>query len=327
MTPLYWPDSVLVLYQSYPADPGLNSYLKAAIQDGILPLPVYVSTFLDAFTVTRTQLNAEATLDFLCDLAVTMHEESGHLPLGSLVSSSEDSLHILLNVQRCLGLIDWAYSMPLTRRSQKLRQNSGKLMVHLLSCVNDMSQVTIADAWEQMNVVTSVLQKPELERGVREHLDSLSMNLAMILQDEPKAAREAQMLQSMQMAKGDVGGPNSENDVITLGLLWQYLVRPSRFEDMLRLTLFMTIVALLCVLLQVTHRAHEFGAGSTKQAVALILSHWRSSSWPPQVFYAQVFISAFTCVASNIGNPLIWKAFTVGRVSNIQAPVFQFQIY
>ena len=226
---IFYLDSVLVLYQSYPADPLLNSYLKAAITDGIVPLPIYVSTFLEAST--SSELNSPATLDFLCELAVSMHEQSGRLPLGSLVSVAEDPRRILMNVRHCLGLVLLSYSfLSLSTRHQQLIVNSGKLLVHLLSCVNDMSQVTIAEAYEMYATVTSVLREAHLDLRLRNLLESFTINLHMILEDEPKAAREAQMIQSMQMTKGDVGGPNSENDVITLGLLWQYLVRQFPME-------------------------------------------------------------------------------------------------
>lgn len=69
---------------------------------------------------------------------------------------------------------------------------------------------------------------------------------------------------------------------------------------------------------QVTQRGQEFGAGNTAHAVALLVSTWRWSSWPAHVFYAQVFVSAFSCLASNMASPLLWRAFVVGRVCNIQ---------
>ncbi|KAF5313955.1 hypothetical protein D9611_006864 [Ephemerocybe angulata] len=277
-------NSVLVLYQSYPADPSLNSYMKHAIDDGTLPLSIYVSTFLEAFDSSD---NSWATLDFLCELAVTLHEESGHLPMGSLVSVNEDPLNILLNVGHCLSLIQRSHHTNLPPRHHKIAQNSGKLLVHLLSCATDLSLLTNTEAVKQSYAANAILREPQVDMRVRVALDSYSINLRMIVDDMPKGEREAQMLQSMQLEKGDIGGPNSENDIVSLGLLLQHLV---------------------------TQRGHDFGAGHTMHAVALLVSTWRCSSWPAQVFYTQLFVSAFSCLSSELGSPAIWKAFIVGRL-------------
>ena len=223
-------DSVLVLYQSYPAEPGLNSYLKRAIEDGILPLPVYVSTFLEASAAYILSSDI-LTLDFLCALPVKLHEDSGHLPLGSLVPSIEDPLATLVKVERCLRLLRLAgTSQAQSARQQNLLVNSGKLLMHLLSCVNDISGLPIQEAyhlWDQAN--TLMMGGVGLSENLRGSLSSFAWSLNLHLSSDETVGKEAQMMQNMQMAKGDIGGPNSENDIITLGLLLQYLVRLFNF--------------------------------------------------------------------------------------------------
>ena len=86
-------DSVLVLYRSYPGDPGLQDYLKAAIQDGILPVSTFVSTLLQA--ARSPELHIPATLDTLCRIALDFHYSSGQPPLGSVVPASASVTVIL----------------------------------------------------------------------------------------------------------------------------------------------------------------------------------------------------------------------------------------
>lgn len=67
--------------------------------------------------------------------------------------------------------------------------------------------------------------------------------------------------------------------------------------------------------MEITNRAHEFGAGDGKNAVVLLLANFCWSSWTPTTFYAQLLISAFTCLSQSGSSFSLWKAFLVGRVS------------
>ncbi|TFK30512.1 hypothetical protein FA15DRAFT_662476 [Coprinopsis marcescibilis] len=283
-------NSVLFLYRSYPGDPILNAYLLQATKDGILPLPIFVSTFLSASR--STDLHSAATLDFLCELALKTHEESGRLPLGSLVSTAESPISLLETVQDALALVQVSHTMSLNQHHHKLSLNSEKLLFHLLSCVTDVSPMTGNQAFLMYTTVSDILRDFQLDSQIRQVLGNFAINLGILIGDDAKIAREAQMMQSLQTSKSTTGGLNSETDVITLGLLWQYLI---------------------------THRGHEFGAGNTQAVVALLVSAWRWSSWPAHVFYMQAFVSVFTCLASgpNLGYALLWKAFIVGRLPSL----------
>jgi mediator of RNA polymerase II transcription subunit 5 len=159
---------------------------------------------------------------------VKLHEDSGHLPLGNLVASIEDPLTTLLKVDRCLRLLRLAgTAQTQSARQQNLLVNSGKLLMHLLSCVNDISVLPFQEAyhlWDQTN--TLLMSGVGLSENLRGSLSSFLWSLNLHLSSDETTGKEAQMIQNMQMAKGDIGGPNSENDIITLGLLLQYLVRP-----------------------------------------------------------------------------------------------------
>ncbi|EAU93047.2 hypothetical protein CC1G_06767 [Coprinopsis cinerea okayama7 len=285
-------NSVLFLYRSYPADSSLNKYLVYALKDGILPLHVYVATFLSA--ARSADFHSGATLDFLCDLALRTHEESSQIPPPALLSPSASPLANLETVQDALCLVQTSHTMILNYHHHKLVQNSERLLSHLLSYNTDVSQMTITQVWLAYSTTIDIMRVIQLDAQVRVRLKQFAMELNRVIQDDAKAAREAQMMQSMQVAKQSVGSLNSETDVVSLGLLWQYLVK---------------------------HRARDFGAGNTEKVVALLVSAWRWSSWTAPVFCTQVFVSLFTCLTScpTLGEPALWRAFILGRVPSYLA--------
>ncbi|KAH6917313.1 mediator complex subunit Med5-domain-containing protein [Coprinopsis sp. MPI-PUGE-AT-0042] len=278
-------NSVLFLYRSYPGDPSLNRYLTHAIKENVLPLSIFVSTFLSA--ARSANLHSGATLDFLCGLALRCHDESGMLAMGSLVSPSTSPLAVIEIVQDALALVRVSHTMNLNYHHRNLTHSSEALLDHLLSCVTDLGDVSLSQALVLFGNVSEILRDIQLDVAAQSALESFSISLGLIIGDDAKVAREAQMMQTMQTSKTSV--LNSETDIVTLGLLWQYLV---------------------------VHRAHEWGAGNTPSVTTLLVSTWRWTRWSPHVFYTQVFVSAFTCLAScpNLGDPLLWKAFIVGRL-------------
>ena len=216
-------DSVLVLFRSYPGDPGLRDYLKAAIQDGILPVSTFVATLLQA--ARSSELHIPATLDILCRIALDAHYSSGRPPIGSVVPFSEPSSVILGTVQDGLALLRTAYSFPISHFCQ-LTTSASELVILLLSCVSDLSQVSTAQAMVYFEDVNNLLTNYRLTADVRQVLDTFLMSLTLLIGDDAKAAREAQMTHTIQFSlnKGDILGPSSDTDIISLGLLLNYLV-------------------------------------------------------------------------------------------------------
>ncbi|KAF8168029.1 mediator complex subunit Med5-domain-containing protein [Crassisporium funariophilum] len=282
-------NSVLVLYRSYPGDPGLQEYLKVAIQDGTLPVSTFVATLLQA--ARSSELHVPATLDTLCRIALDAHYSSGQPASGSVVPLSESSTVTLGTVQDALALLRTAYSLPISHFHQ-LTTSVSELVILLLSCVSDLSQVSTAQALVHFGDVTDLLSNYQLAPDVRRVLDSFVVSLTLLIGDDVKAAREAQMMHTMQFAlgKGDILGPSSDTDIITLGLLFNYTL---------------------------TYRAHEFGAGDITNVVALLVAGFRWSSWTPPVYYTQLLVSAFTCLSQNLNSPRLWKAFIVGRLPTL----------
>ena len=217
-------DSVLVLYRSYPGDPGLQDYLKAAIQDGILPVSTFVSTLLQA--ARSPELHIPATLDTLCRIALDFHYSSGQPPLGSVVPASASVTVILGTIQDALALLRTAHSLPISHFHQFITSAS-ELVILLLTCVPDISQVPTTQAMLHFSDANELLLTYSLAPDVRQVLDTFVMSLTLLIGDDAKATREAQMMHTIQLTlgKGDILGPSSDTDTITLGLLLNYMVR------------------------------------------------------------------------------------------------------
>ncbi|KAI0963789.1 hypothetical protein AcW1_000766 [Taiwanofungus camphoratus] len=290
-------NSVLVVFRDYPGDPALQGYLTSAIQDGLLPLATYVATFLSA--ARSPDLHDPTTLDMLCRVALDSHYASGMPALGSIVPYSESTIELLGTVQNAMALLRTAHSLPLTHYHQ-LILSASELLVLLLSCVTDVSQISTAQAMVHFADASDMLQVLRLTPNVRGGLETFALSLSLLLGDDAKAAREAQMMHTLQLAlgKGDVLGSSSDTDIVTCSLLLHNLV---------------------------LGRAKDFGSGDGHRVIAMFIGLFRWSSWTPIVFYTQLLLSAFTCVTQSASfsassrSVLIWRAFVIGRLPHLLA--------
>lgn len=212
-----------MLYRSYPGDPDLQEYLKIAIRDGSLSVAVFVATLLQA--ARSPDLHAPATLDTLCRIALDAHYSSGSAPVGSVVPYEESPITVLGTVQDALALLRTAHSLPMSHFHQ-LTTSASELVILLLSCVSDISQVSTAQAMVHFADANDLLQNFRLASDVRQVLETFVLSLSLLIGDDAKAAREAQIMHSIQLAlgKGDVHGPNTDTDVITFSLAFNHLV-------------------------------------------------------------------------------------------------------
>ncbi|KAI8980648.1 mediator complex subunit Med5-domain-containing protein [Trametes punicea] len=291
-------NSVLVLFRDYPGDPALQAYLKQAIEDGILSLPIFLTTFLAA--AQSPELHNATTLDMLCRVVLDHHYLSGMPATGSLVSYGEPTSRLLNTIQNAMSLLRTAYHLPVSHFHQ-LTTSASELLILLLSCVTDVSQISTAQAMVHFADANELLQNPRLSVSVRNVLETFAFSLSLLLGDDAKVAREAQMMHTLQHAlgKGDtILGSSSETDIVTCTLLLNHLL---------------------------FNRASDFGSGDGPHAVAILVAFLRWSSWSPATFYSQLIISALTCLAQSIGpagptrTSSIWRAFTVGRLPHLLA--------
>ena len=204
-----------MLFSSYPGDPELQGYLKHAIDSGVLSLAVYVATFLQA--ARSPDLHAVATLDLLCQVALEAHYRSEMAPIGSIVSFSETPASILNKIQDAMALLRTTYTLPISHLHQ-LTSSASQLTALLLSCVSDFSQISNTQAAMLYTDANELLTSYQLETDLRQMLETFGFSLSLSMGDDVKAAREAQMIQSIQLSMGKTDVQGSDSDVITFGL-------------------------------------------------------------------------------------------------------------
>lgn len=161
----------------------------------------------------------------LCHVALEVHYSSGLPPIGSVVPHNAPIIDILGTVQDAMDLLRTAHSLP-SSHFHRLDSSSSELLLLLLSCATDVSQLTTAQAMVNFAYASDILQDGRLTPRVRQALETHVLALSMLLGDDAKAAREAQMMHTLQLAmgKGDIVGPNSDTDITSCGLLLQSLV-------------------------------------------------------------------------------------------------------
>lgn len=153
-----------------------------------------------------------------------------------------------------------------------------------------MSQVSTAQAGVHFQTATLLQQNYRLSPDVRQVLETFMLTLSLLMGDDAKLAREAQMMHTMQLThgKGDIIGSSSNSDLVTLSLC---------FHSLLSL------------------RAGDFGAGNLQYCAAVLVGLFRWTSWSPTVFYTQVLLCALICLSqSTTISTSMWKMFIIGRV-------------
>ena len=126
-------------------------------------------------------------------------------------------------------LLKTAFTFPASS-FHHLTASASELLVLLISCASDFSQLTTGQALNYWNDITE-LQQMHLEQHVRQVLDNFTFSLSLVLGDDAKINREAQMMQSIQMSlgnKADTLAPASEYETATFCLFFENLVRLAR---------------------------------------------------------------------------------------------------
>lgn len=288
-------ETTLKLCGTYDADPALQSYLKEALCSGLLPISVFVANFLQV--ANSSEIHSASTLDRLCRLALDAHYASNLPPFGSLLSLTAPQSTVLSTVHDALVFLRNAYSFPQSK-FHRLSASASELVTLLLSCTTNIPHIPTAQAMMYLGEANDILHTIRLSSGVRQALETFALSLSLLIGDDAKAEREAQLIHTMQLGLGrnDVLGSNTEADTVTCSLLLQSLV---------------------------TSRAGDYGAGSDLEAVALLMGTIRWTSWAPAVFYTQILLAALTCVAGSSPRDaredsfFIWKAFVLGRLPRL----------
>lgn len=184
----------------------------------MLSLATYVSTFLQA--ARSSELHTASTLDLLCRVALDAHYSSGLSPIGSIVSFTETPVTILNTIHDAMELLRASYTELSISHSHQIISSASELLVLLLPCVSDYSQIPHAQAAMHYSNAHRLLTIPyRLEPEVRQMLESYLVALSISMGDDTKAAEEAQMIQSMQLTLGKPDVQGSGRDIITFGLM------------------------------------------------------------------------------------------------------------
>ena len=81
-----------------------------------------------------------------------------------------------------------------------------------------------------------ILQTLHLPEELRQVLQTFVVSLSLLIGDDVKVSREAQVMQSVQLnlGKADLLGPGSDSDTITFSLLLHHLVRQVTSSGLIR---------------------------------------------------------------------------------------------
>ncbi|KAH7883678.1 mediator complex subunit Med5-domain-containing protein [Phlebopus sp. FC_14] len=288
-------DAVLSLCSIHEPDAVLAGYLKHALSDGLLSTSTFTSTFLRA--ACSSELHNAPTLDMLCRIALDAHYSSGVPPLGSLIPLATPQNDVMATVHDALRFLHHSYTLP-SSNFHCLSTSASELATLLLSCVTDVSQVSTTQGMICLGDASDLLHSVRLSSELRQALEPLALSLSLLIGDDAKATREAQVMHMMQLAlgKNDTSGSNAESDTITCSLLLQSLI---------------------------SSRAGDYGAGSDIEAVALLMWTLKWTSWTPNVFYTQILVAMMTCVGQSTAKGthdasfFMWKSFVIGRLPRL----------
>ena len=212
-----------MLFANYPADITLLGYIRAALHEGLLTLPVFLAAFLEA---TKTPLlNDVRTLDSLCKLICEEQLASGLSPITSLTQPNEPTTVTVQKVQDSLMIIGMSASL-VPSPYHDLVASASELVALLLACITDMSQLSTVQALNYYTEVQNIIHPMRLSDQLLGMLEHYLFSLNMIFRDNAKYAQEAQMMQTVQLSqgKGDILGPNSQTDIVTCSLMLRHLV-------------------------------------------------------------------------------------------------------
>ena len=134
-------DSVLTLFQLYPADLSLQAYIRQALVSELLSLPTFVVTFLQATKSPSVQ--DAGTIDMLCKLIRDIHTNL-RFPLV-LPSLQDESDAVLMILQESLGVLRMCNNFPY-HFYQQVSASVAWLVDELHKCIIDFSQISTTQA-------------------------------------------------------------------------------------------------------------------------------------------------------------------------------------
>ncbi|KAH8988871.1 hypothetical protein EDB92DRAFT_2089586 [Lactarius akahatsu] len=288
--------SVLMLFEYYPGDAVLQAYLKEAIQNRLVSLPTFTSTFLLA--ARSRALREPGTLNLLCK---TIQE--AHLWLDPSAAPAtlfpEDPDLALGTVRDALELLRATYDHMLpAHHFQRVVGPVGNLVLSLINPTPNFVSASGALALECIQSIKDILLHTfALDQNLRQPLENLALSLSLFLGENPGlTSRGSAYRTRSSLGQIDILGPGLENDITTCSLLFFQLI---------------------------VDRAKSYGSGHETHATALLVAAFRTTACPLQRFLTQLFQSAVACLSTDLSHmtskrPLsLWNAFIAGRLPRL----------
>jgi len=191
------------------------------------------------------------------------HDASDSPTLGSILSSKMPPLSIFATIHDAVAPLKIAFTFPVSG-FHELTTSASELLILLVSCASDFSQLS-GQAINYWNDITELQQMP-LESHVRQTLDNFTFSLNLVLGDDVKINREAQIMHSIQMSLGNKThslAPTSEYETTTFCLLFDNLVR-----------LIASYCGIQCIWVpsQILKRVHPYGSGDGVRPAATLVA-------------------------------------------------------
>lgn len=288
--------SVLILFEYYPADAVLQAYLKEAIQNGLVSLPTFTSTFLLA--ARSRALREPGTLNLLCKTIREAHLWSDPSAASATLLPEDPDL-ALGTVRDALEVLRATYDPMLpAQHFQRVVGPVGNLVLSLTSPTPNFVSASGALALECIQSIKDILLHTfALDQNLRQPLENLALSLSLFLgENSGLTSRTSAYRTRSSLGQVDILGPGLETDITTCSLL-----------------LFQLII----------DRAKSYGSGHGSHVTALLVATFRTTVWPLQRFLTQLFQSAVACLSTDLSHmtskrPLsLWNAFIAGRLPRL----------
>ena len=216
--------SVLMLFEYYPGDVVLQAYLKEAIQNKLVSLPTFTSTFLLA--ARSRSLREPGTLNLLCKTIQEAHLWSDPSAAPATLLPEDPDL-ALGTVRDALELLRTTYDPMLpAHHFQRVVAPVGSLVLSLTSPTPNFASASGALALECIQSIKDILLHTfALDQNLRQPLENLALSLSLFLgENSGLTSRGSAYRTRSSLGQVDLLGPGLENDVTTCSLLLFQLV-------------------------------------------------------------------------------------------------------
>ncbi|KAH9082083.1 hypothetical protein EDB83DRAFT_2310327 [Lactarius deliciosus] len=270
----------------------LQAYLKEAIQNRLVSLPTFTSTFLLA--ARSRALREPGTLNLLCKTIQEAHLWSDPSVAPATLFPEDPDL-ALGTVRDALELLRATYDPMLP--AHHFQRVVGPVVNLVLSLTNPTPNFVSASGALALECIQSIkdilLHTFVLDQNLRQPLENLALSLSLFLGENPGlTSRGSAYRARSSLGQVDILGPGLENHITTCSLLFFQLI---------------------------IDRAKSYGSGHETHSTALLVAAFRTTAWPLQRFLTQLFQSAVACLSTDLSHmtskrPLsLWNAFIAGR--------------